>query len=245
MRRRRRRGGSWLPLVGTIFNDGQPDSTWFSFSAEWPSSTTPGIGDRFRFGSTPEETVGAFVLTQDDTPDVDNPDAGSSLRDFVEGQEYVLDRVVGKIYAGFGRTDGEVNTAIVAAGLAVLPVEDGSPTTPSMNIDDYDPLLARNAQAPWLWRRTWLLSNNSVPSQFPYFPESNYSYGSVLDGPHLDTRGTKRRIRKEQRIFLVASAQVRNHRGSVTSADVSFLDFTVDLRLFGSMRKAKNISTFK
>lgn len=246
MRRRRRRGGSWLPLIGTIFNDGQPDSTWFSFSAEWSPALPPAIGDRFSFGSTPEETVGAFALTQDDTPDVDNPDAGSSLRDFVEGQEYVLDRVVGKVYCGFGRLEGAlVNNAIVAVGLAVLPVEDGSPTTPAMNMDDYDPLLARNAQAPWLWRRTWLLGNQAVPSQFPYFPESNSGYGSVLDGPHLDTRGTKRRIRKEQRIFLVASAQVRNNRASSPGAETSFIDFTVDLRLFGAMRKGKNISTFK
>lgn len=244
MRRRKRRGGAWLPLVGTVFGDGQPDATWFNFTAEWPSGTTPGTGDRFRFGSTPEETVGAFVLTQDDTPDVDNPDTGSSLRDFVEGQEYVLDRVVGKVYCGFGRSEGEVLTAIVCCGLAVLPVDDGAPTTPAMNIDDYDPLLARNAQAPWLWRRTWLLSNNAQPNLFPYSPETNQQYGSVLDGPHLDTRGTKRRIRKEQRIFLVASAQVRNFT-QITSADPSFIDFTVDLRLFGSMRKAKNISTFK
>lgn len=243
MRRRRRRGGSWLPLVGTLFNDGQPDSTWFTFSADWGAGSAPSIGDRFSFGAAPTDTVGAFVLTQDDTPDVDNPDAGSSLRDFVEGQEYLLERVVGKIYCGFGRTAGQVNTAIVAAGLAVLPVEDGAPTTPAMNIDDYDPLLARNAQAPWLWRRTWLLSNQGIDSEFPYFPETNVGYGSLGDGPHLDTRGTKRRIRKEQRIFLCASAQVRNNASS--GAETSFIDFTVDLRLFGAMRKGKNISTFK
>lgn len=244
MRRSRRRNrGAWLPLVGTVFADGQPDSTWFNFSANWPIATSPNVGDRLRFGSTAEETVGTFVLTQDDTPDVDNPDTGSSLRDFVEGQEYVLERVVGKCYAGMWGIRGEACAVIAAVGLAVLPVEDGAPTTPSMSVNDYDPLLARNAQAPWLWRRTWLLGNNWPDVSSPRYNQTNEQFGSVLDGPHLDTRGTKRRIRKEQRIFLVASAQVVQVDGSGTTDSV--LDFTVDLRLFGSMRKAKNASTFK
>jgi len=244
MRRSRRRNrGAWLPLVGTIFTDGQPDSSWFNFAAQWPIATSPGIGDRFRFGSTPEETVGTFVLTQDDTPDVDNPDTGSSLRDFVEGQEYVLERVVGKVTAGFWQIRGEACAAVVAVGLCVLPVEDGAPTTPALKVDDYDPLLARNAQAPWLWRRTWTLGNGWPDVQSPPYLQTNQMFGSVLDGPHLDTRGVKRRIRKEQRIFLVASAQVAQVDASGTVDSV--IEFTVDLRLFGSMRKARNASTFK
>jgi len=244
MRRTRRRNrGAWLPLVGTIYQDGQPDATWFSFGAEWAAATSPGVGDRFSFGAAATDYVGAYVLTQDDTPDVDNPDAGSSLRDFVEGQEYVLERAVGKVTCGFWRTQGEVASAIIAVGLCVLPVDDGAQTTPSLPINDYDPLVARNAQAPWLWRRTWLLSNNSLNLTSPYYPETNTAYGSMADGPHLDTRGTRRRIRKEQRIFLVASAQVQQIAAGGTQA--SALDFTVDLRLFGSMRKARNQSTFK
>lgn len=240
MRKRRGPRAAWFPIIGTVFNENDRDQTWFDVILTTASGTAA-AGDRYSAGGS---TVFSTVLTLDDTPDVDAPDTGSSLSDFVQGQEYRLERLVGKSYGAIRQaaTDN-VNVAILGIGFAILPVQDASTTTPAMLEDDYNPLNASNAQAPWIWRRTWLLANNLGGNVF-YYPQSTSGHGSLGDGGHVDTRGARRRIRREQRLFMCVAASVVDP-GLGDQLESSNIHVAADLRVLGMMRRATNQSTFK
>jgi len=240
--RSRRRGAkaAWFPIVGTLYNDGDRDQTWFDIILTTQSGTTT-PGNRY---SANGNEVWSTILTLDDTPDVDNPDTGSSLRDFVQGQEYRLERLVGKVYGAIRQSASDnVATAILGIGFAILPVNDELQAEPSLSQADYNPLNASNAQAPWIWRRTWILANNVGPNVF-YYPQSTSGHGSVADGGHVDTRGARRRIRKEQRLFMCVAASVVEGAGS-GNLESSNIHVAADLRVLGMMRSAKATSSFK
>lgn len=244
MRKRRVSRGAWLPVLPTIFNENQIGVTFdiFSFFSEGLEN-----GERIGCQAIP------LVIDETITPDVASGQAGASLRDIVEGQDYVCDRIVGKINAGIttgNEAAGDLVThAIMCAGIAVLPVADNAQETPALSIDDYDPLLADNCMAPWMWRRTWFVSTNDFgaytpPVNWPWYPSNSAWYGDGMSGDHVDTKGVKRRITKEQRLFLVGAAYQIN--GSTNEELFSnALTFTYDLRLHGSLRKTHNRSTFK
>lgn len=245
MRGKRRNRGTWFPVIGTDFGiEGQPDSTWFEAEGSFANNAGVGVSAQFDVGTT--NPVYSSVLTLDDTPDVDNPDTGSSLRDFVEGQTYLLERVVGKCWTAIANNpQGSTARCIAAIGLAILPVEDDSQTVPSLPQTEFDPLAASNAYNPWIWRRTWLLSNNgSLDNTFYRFPNASAAYGSVLDGGHIDTKGAKRMIRREQRLFACFSAQVVE-RTFMSETSPTGIRFGMDVRIFGQMRRGRNKSTFK
>lgn len=240
--RSRRRGSkaAWFPIVGTLYQDGDRDQSWFDVILTTPSGTIS-AGARYSVNGS---EVFATVLTLDDTPDVDNPDTGSSLRDFVQGQEYRLERLVGKVYGAIRQAGTDnVNTAMLGIGFAILPVSDEFQTEPALVPGDYNPLNASNAQAPWIWRRTWILANNLGANVF-YYPQSTSGHGSVADGGHVDTRGARRRIRREQRLFMCVAASVVEGASS-SALEASNIHIAADLRVLGMMRSAKGTSSFK
>jgi len=232
-RKRRRSGGTWLPVLPTFIGEADEGYTWYESTLSLVN--TVGSFDRQ-----------AVPLVTDATPNVDAAQAGinHSLRDLVEGQEYVLKRAVGKVWGSLDQSSegSGVSRIILCMALAVLPVQDVAPTAPAIPDDDWDPLLAQNTMSPYLWRRTWVLSNNVLSSQTMFFPNSTGGYGSVMDGGHLDTKGTNRRIRKEERIFILTSAMVQDAVGTGGAGGVLW---GYDLRFFGAMRRARNQSTFK
>lgn len=231
--RRRRNRATWFPVLGVGDPGAQVtyDLRNFDFSAQ--------------------PNVQAIPLIPDATPYVDTSIAGDhSLRDIVEGQTCLIERIVGKIVWGVDQfvppgepTPTTPNVGIFCTAFAVLPTDDaGSPAIPS---DEYDPLLANNSAQPWLWRRTWVLANNQIAGLSDggfNHPASNEFFASRDDGPHIDTKGTKRAIRREERIFMIHSTR---------SADNEVWDFNgasqviADLRVLGMMVKAKNRSSFK
>lgn len=238
MRGRRRQRKNWLPISPTYWGEGVVGTTFYQSTLS------------FADGSENGDTVLAAVpLVLDQTQSIDTADEGVSMRDLVQGQEYILDRVVGEVWMSMEQINyqvGEPNVinALGCICLAVLPVDDANPDTIAIDPQDYHPLLAANTMAPWLWRRTWMLSNTfAAVTPFGYFPTTTGQYGGSTGG-HLDTRGTKRRIRKEQRLFLIAAAAALNTSNAGTQ-EPSALQFGFDLRALGGMRPARNQSTFK
>lgn len=228
--RRKRTRATWLPVNPTYFGENPNGVTWFEFQME--------------LGSTTSDSVQRAVpLTLDETPDPDAEDSGQhTLRDFVEGQDFILDRVVGKANIGLEpATEGSVSTAQACIAIAVLPTEPGS-SQPSIPPEEWNPFFAQNGQQPWLFRRTWMLGNpNTNDLAGKMYPISNsLAPGSLQDGTHVDTK-VKRRIRREHRLYIVFGFSTVN---TIGQADTSFGRCAYDLRVLGHMVNGKNTSSF-
>lgn len=233
--RRRKRNGTWLPIIPTTFGD-EPstiDATWYETTLTWPQGNlSPG-----------DSAQNAFPLTYDDSALQFNDD-NASLRDKTEGQDYVLERIVGK---GWFRNDGNAGESalrevIACLAFGVFPTtQEGGIALPEY---EWNPLFAQNAQQPWIWRRTWRLSQTGVwTGGTGAFPISTAGY-TGLDGGHIDTRGSKRRITKEHRVYIIAAAQVVVEDADVDPGVINQMSWGYDLRLFGGLRKPRNNSSF-
>jgi len=237
MRRRRRNRATWFPVIPTSF-EGQ--SIQFSFyEDQFLIAGSP--GDR---GDWNGEPVFIQPLTWDSTTQTSATEPGTSLRDIVQGQDWMCERVVGKVWGAFSQSpEAQADRIILGAALAVLPVNDDS--SMALTPDEYDPLGADNAQQPWLWRRTWTLYRNDLGTG-PNMLTGPTNIGNVgagtFDGGHVDTKGVKRRIRRDQRLFIVASCVTL---AGETAGDPALVTFGYDLRLVGGMRTSRNQSTFK
>jgi len=232
--RRRRKGprASWFPLNGTFFN-AELNETWY----ENVLLFTSGAEEE---GDT---TQVAIPVTLDSTPDI-NTETDLVLGDYVQGQDWLCERVVGKVWGAHDYdSSARVSGSIFCAALAVLPVDSVNPDQPAIDEQEWNPLFTQNAQQPWLWRRTWRLSNTQ--SQVPggdNFPASTANYGSVADGGHLDTKGVKRRISKEQRLFVIFAAAVARVQQGQTGG--TGIQYGYDFRILGRMMRGNNKSVF-
>lgn len=242
--RRRRARYTWFPTNPTFaVESSNPGVNYFQDTF----AETGGVG-----GTDPFTTIGApqaIPLLLDSTAQAGIPaDAGDfTLRDLVEGQDYIVKRIVGKVWASRDQRD-ETNVSsiptITAIGLAVLP-EDDATGQPALNPDDYNPLLQQNSAAPWLWRRTWVLGNTFPSGSLSLqqaTAQSTWQYGSMADGGHLDSK-VARRVTREQRLYLVFATGTLNI--GLGAGDSVGIYWGYDLRILGAMRKAKNRSTFK
>ena len=107
---------------------------------------------------------------------------GAGLRDEVEGQSWLLKRLVGNIFCQYVNADGNSDPsqfwrqALVTAGFFVSRNIDSIQGEPDLDYDEYDPMFLDNITNPWIWRRSWILSNpegNVVRDDFP-IANSNY-----------------------------------------------------------------------
>lgn len=237
MRRYRKNRSTWFPIIpfeepdGTGGGIGRTDD-----KRELTVWTNPGIRDCIAIPLIPNESFETGPANSTET-----------LRDFVEGQTCIIERIVGKIVWSMQQiTDGGYTPrlALCCTAFAVLPVDgDGNPDIGS---DEWDPLLAKNAHQPWLWRRTWLLANTlawAASNQGYPAPHCNEFFASRDDGPHIDTKGTKRAIRREQRIFMIHS--VLNADPAADEGDNGLTYVNADVRVLGRMTRARNRSNFK
>lgn len=239
-RKRRRSKVTWFPVDPTVYNVSQPGVTWFESSLTFPAGSVAG-----------DTAINAVPLTLDETQDWDDGAAqGTSLRDIVEGQDYMIQRVVGKVWMQVDPYEnGTLREAICAIGLAVLPSsnEDNSPNLPA---EEWNPLFARNSMQPWLWRRTWRLDNRAIwddgatPPQpnnsTKGFPGQTSDYGDRESGGHLDSV-VRRRVTKEHRLYIIAAAGIIQAVGEAENSEVWW---GYDLRVLGGMRRARNSSSF-
>lgn len=168
-----------------------------------------------------------------------------SLADVTQSA-YRLRRIVGKIFA-FTRQDLNLavdtlpQSQIVTAGFIVLRVNpvDGLPL---QNAANYTAVSLDNNADPWIWRRSWVLTNvtafdglASASGQLEFRGErSNILAGSALDGPHVDAK-TARIISTEERLCLVIT------RMALGGDAQGLMSSTViwDLRVLGSMRSSQ------
>jgi len=125
--------------------------------------------------------------------------------------------------------------------------------------DNYNPLDIDCIREPWIWRRTWLLGSKGVQitptvnTTFAgsaggatllagYYPPSTVDYGSIQDGPHIDSK-VKRRVRQDERLWFVVCASGFPF-GTTSGENMLGVTGFLDLRVFGSLRKARNSSSF-
>jgi len=240
-RRRRKPRVIWMPTYGGL----NPDSD--------PTTAYSGIRGVLNY-DTEEVFYDAFPLTFDYSFDAVNEQQAAavgypqSLQDIVSGNEWKLRRIVGKIilWVQGDETDSPVVQAALcdcAVGFIVCNTyDDGAPTT---DFNEVNPLAQESSEDPWIWRRRWMLNPYGNPTPigsdvsnlglwaYSGLPQSNVSYGSVADGPHIDQK-TSRRIHRQQRLFCVVAA--RPHMPSISSDFAAHsLNYFLDYRLLGSL----------
>jgi hypothetical protein len=254
--RRRRTKGAWFPTIGTAL--GQADQT-YSGRAFAVNVNTGVINTAVTPLTFDVPFEGDFV-----SPGVD------SLSDIL-GSGYLLRRVVGRVFAARvsgldPASNVDDNPAILfGAGLLVARANDansgggvdtpiGSATAAEIR-DNYSPLAHDTIMEPWIWRRTWVLGRSG--SNFTAgltttgdrigsavnaaFPASTALYGSVSDGPTMDSK-IKRLITGDNRLWLAVSATAFPF-GSVIDEAI-LVSGMFDYRIYGSIRKTHRSSAF-
>lgn len=263
--RRRRRGSryTWMPMLGNVYNNGestyQVATTRLYLQPRAQLSDPPVLDNGSGFGSL---VVVPLVPDYTEMPDPANG-TSMTLRDYTEGQDWFLRRIVGKLVVACAtKNNTSVQTGVwpaveVTAGFFVARSQDQSEGQIDLATNEYDPQDLRNIRQPWIWRRTWILgaAEVGVPTTDPtqpqlstLWPNSNEEFGSLGDGPNVDAK-TLRRIRREERLWLALSvlgAGVIDASTSVTFGDQAqpIVQIYADLRCLGAMRRSKNASRF-
>lgn len=235
--RKRKRQFTWIPVLPTVVerSEGPNEAvTWFN------QQTGIVLGEPGR------AFLSAINILPDhlDTYDPAQPDQ-ASLRDIVEGQDYVVERIVGKIWGSVGPASGAPSdndwlNLIIGAGIGVMPYDDND--TLSLSDDEIDPLLQGNSGNPWQWRRTWTLWNMTTNAGI----SAGLGPTSIQnDGPEYGFVDIKsvRRIRREERLTLVVSVHLMEGLGVGAASNI--FNWGYDFRVLGAMRKAHNKSDFK
>lgn len=239
--RRRKPGVMWLPNIG----QGVAADTSFISASNDVGPVAGAAGDN--------TTINA--LTVDYPADAVRQAAElTNLADY-QGSGYRLRRIVGKFFCGIDQDigDGQATTypeaALVTAGLIILRVDGNSGAPLNAVPSEYSTLGLNNVQDPWIWRRTWILSNfqgfdggGGAHTAWSYYPITNAEYGSVKDGPHVDQK-TARRVSDEERLFLIVSTQVPTNGLTANTAgqvrwSFEYRILASPLRVMGNRRNA-------
>lgn len=230
----------WLPIDTTNRLREAGAAAVGAASAGWQigmvvSPTTPSLGGG---GQT------LLPVVKDEPQNITG--AAETLSD-LEGSAYRLRRIVGKIFVQPTQqtTLGNVNNAtswMFTAGFMILRVDDnGAPLAGAAF--PYDPQSLNSTRDPWIWRRSWCLSDqaqiNSLNTAIPdtkqlIFPSSNINGygGGVLDGPHIDAK-TARVVSDEERLFLILGAVALDGN---SQGDDSVINCFGEVRVLASMR---------
>lgn len=156
---------------------------------------------------------------------------------------YRLRRVVGKLFILVIQDPAVVGPTIfkVTAGLMVRHVNDGGTSIAAasgLNQEDVSTANIQNFDDPWIWRRSWILANNTAgaivldPSS-GVIPGCNIQgYGSGMhEGSHVDAK-TARTVGAEERLFLDVSCEGVNGNAQ---DDPGAILVVGDLRVLGTM----------
>lgn len=223
MRRRFRRfNGVWLATDQT--------ATWQDIAV-----TAAGAQDTVNLliggGPATLQTIGATYTT-----------TGGMWSSLQQGLTIV--RVVGKLFVGWVNNDASDDrwvSAVVKAGIFVDQVDNlgnpqnsisGGPASARRNMYSDD-----NSRLRWIWRRSWVIGEGGLgdPTNglngVTYPPGGNWAYGSLGDGPNLDTRGSKASLKIEESLFLTVQVQPLELAGE-SPIDGKVRYFT-DLRVLG------------
>lgn len=252
--RRRQRRYTWFPPIGNgpaLVSQGVPTEQQFLGP----------ITDAITVRNSNLPSVGVYALTFDYPYATPIASAGvlPSLVD-VTSTSWYLERLVGKCFVQWtvspevwaSLTVPTNPAALITAGIMVLRVDDldAGPVKPPV---EYSPDTAVNIPDPWVWRRSWILGNglevpqdqalNAARRDLGGYPPTTAHYGSIQDGPHIDTK-SNRLIGPEERLFFVIAG--RNHTWDVPpepGTDNTVLGsfrFHLDYRILGSVRRSTN-----
>lgn len=255
--------GTWFPIQGTSWLGGE--------EGDFYDNSITDFTDFVAVDRALGPSVVVHPVTQDYTQQPalsagESTNLRPTLRDFTEGQDYLLKALVGNlyIYVDNGETGSNVfnqnnewTHVQVAAGFFIARAQDDDQSLPDLTLDEVDPLQAKNIQNSWIWRRNWLLDNpmnariygvsGSPESPFTVATFQNWDnhINSDLTGPHFHTK-TRRRVKREERLWFALSAiGWDGGRASVNPGGPQpFVKFNLDIRMFGKMMKGKASATF-
>lgn len=189
MRRKRRQKLTWFPTIGTanVAEGAQGNSPAREFSIVVPAAGT---------------TNTLISPVTFDVPGEDNlldPEAAGQLEAAL-GQEYLIKRIVGKLFlsrtSGAGTIDelnvAEIPSLLVGAGFFVARAGDsdtadtadqpiGTSSLAQVN-NNYSPLNEGTIRAPWMWRRTWILGNRAIINQMQVIASLNGGGNNLQPG---------------------------------------------------------------
>lgn len=247
--RRKRQKYTWLPTLGGLASvEGSTYGISYFSGVVETQVANQGPTDLYVTPIVPDAT--SFV---DETSE-----QGLTLRDLTEGQDWILKRIVGKVWVSVPALVKTIDTSpyiiTAAAGFFVGPADDANENVPLANNAEIDPLNSRNVRQPWIWRRSWVLRNSGQPVPTLGFPEtwipgSNNALGALgsEDGPHIDSK-VARRIRRKERLWFVFNAYGKNKLSDDNDPGVyttpAPVEFSLDYRILGAMRRSSNKSTF-
>lgn len=232
---KRRRGPKvvWLPVdLNNRLGAPSPatafiDSAHFQFTLTGnPSGVTPGAA--------------TLPLVKDDTTNSAALNTASTIAD-IASSGYRLRRIVGKLCIIVGQgvaidpadpTLYQVTIGIIVLKTDVTGVNAASPP------GDYSPEILNSVADPWIWRRSWILSDQAGAAAIgaltiaPRSNIENYAGGNS-DASHVDQK-TARTVGDEERLFLVATC--RGLDGQPQAPNPGAVVVVGDLRMLGSIR---------
>lgn len=253
-RRRKRRTGLWLPVLGQSFEQSEGE-TYYDGSHNF---TLLPVNNHNADGPIVE--VHPIVKDATQTPEAVFGDTASTFRDLVNGQDWTCQRIVGKFHARvYPSQSQDTNDSNeywaflkVSLGFFVARASDDEQAQPDLYTNEFDPNQLNNVDNPWMFRRTWILKNPQTyvtPELFSNdsdFPQTTAGYGSVLDGPHIDVK-SKRRIKRDERLWCVIAAAGFNGTQittSVAEGQQPNLRGNLDLRVYGGLRRPMKSAQF-
>lgn len=186
-----------------------------------------------------------------------------TIQDIVQGNEYIVRRIVGKCWHVVSNEGDPENfafppAALITMGIFVARTEDEDPTNYGFPIGattdvvrNYSPQYPNNIREPWMFRRTWLLGNNAMflnssneKLAYAQFPPTNSQAPSSLDGPHIDAKSA-RRVHGDERLWMVVETRAWPPPSGPSTYDLDgHMTTTWDFRVLGTLTKARNRSTF-
>ena len=153
--------GTWFPTLGTEWQADGGGLSWFDAGF---TLNTLSLNENKANGSN-----GVVIPVTKDFTQLPSSNfgtiTGAGLRDEVEGQSWLLKRLVGNIFCQYVNADGNSDPsqfwrqALVTAGFFVSRNIDSIQGEPDLDYDEYDPMFLDNITNPWIWRRSWILSN--------------------------------------------------------------------------------------
>jgi len=234
--RRRKPRVVWLPQDPFFAIDSQSTAGSTVMRATDSLSGAPAAG-------VPGNSVTFIAPVVRDAPP--NPlTATNSLADINESG-YRLRRIVGKFWCFATQTpadDTSPGAACVTAAFIILRVDSTATGTP-LNTG-ITPATIVDTEAPWIWRRSWIVVNNGSLNSIPFGDNntaanaptalaSNQNLGGNADGAHIDQK-TARIVGPDERLFLVVTAT--DLTGASDIQDPMVLDYVWDVRVLASMR---------
>lgn len=245
--RRRKARFTWFPTLGTNYqSDAGANNIWQTTFRLGP--LRPNLDNAIGPGTAANGAMEVFPVVPDFTSEP-SEQLGSTqvtLRDYVGGNEWLLKRLVGKIHIAVTPLSVDNPPAwaacLVKAGFFVARNQDDNQAEIDLTDDEVDPFAADNVANPWIWQRSWMLNSPAVAG-IETFPLSTGGYGSVLDGPHIDTK-VARRIRREERLWFVLAVVGYDPANTVVLEHGLQVDGLMDLRVLGALRRQQNKSAF-